>query len=65
MSKLYKRIEDGTTTRVTADEALEEGRAAMLDRVTFRAHVRIISEDSGRYDITYTDGRHVVLAPLG
>ncbi|MEV0575402.1 hypothetical protein [Streptomyces sp. NPDC050392] len=64
MLKPYKRIEDGITTRVTADEALKEGRAAMLDRVTDRAHVRIISEDSGRYDITYKDGRRVVLSPI-
>ncbi|MGW1155978.1 hypothetical protein ACWD45_32440 [Streptomyces rubiginosohelvolus] len=62
-TKTYERTEDGITTRVTAQEALAEGRAAMTDRVTDRAHVRTISRDSGRYDITYTDGRHVVLAP--
>ncbi|MGW2490254.1 hypothetical protein ACWCV9_24000 [Streptomyces sp. NPDC001606] len=64
MAKVYKRIEDGTTTRVTAQEALAEGRAAMTDRVTVRAHVRKISRDSGRYDIQYKDGRHVVLLPI-
>ncbi|MFJ8097039.1 hypothetical protein [Streptomyces griseofuscus] len=63
MVKVYERIEDGTTTRVTAQEALEEGRAAMTDRVTVRAHVRKISRESGGYDIHYTDGRHVVLRP--
>lgn len=63
-TKIYARTEDGITTRVTAQEALAEGRAAMTDRVTDRARVRIISRDSGRYDITYTDGRHVVLAPV-
>ncbi|MEV0966874.1 hypothetical protein AB0J25_30620 [Streptomyces sp. NPDC049910] len=62
-TKTYERTEDGITTRVTVQEALAEGRAAMTDRVTDRAHVRTISRDSGRYDITYTDGRHVVLAP--
>ncbi|MGW4180376.1 hypothetical protein [Streptomyces rubiginosohelvolus] len=62
-TKTYERTEDGITTRVTAQEALAEGRAAMTDRVTDRAHVRTISRDSGRYDITYTNGRHVVLAP--
>ncbi|MFD7956063.1 hypothetical protein ACFV4X_21520 [Streptomyces ardesiacus] len=61
--KTYERTEDGITIRVTAQEALAEGRAAMTDRVTDRAHVRTISRDSGSYDITYTDGRHVVLAP--
>ncbi|KAB7835698.1 hypothetical protein [Streptomyces mobaraensis] len=63
-TKIYERTEDGITTRVTAQEALAEGGAAMTDRVTDRAHVRTISRDSGRYDITYTDGRHVVLAPV-
>ncbi|MFE9250902.1 hypothetical protein [Streptomyces sp. NPDC007088] len=61
-TKTYSRTEDGITIRVTAQEALAEARAAMTDRVTDRAHVRIISRDSGRYDITYTDDRHVVLA---
>lgn len=63
-TKTYERTEDGITIRVTAQEALAEARAAMTDRVTDRAHVRIISRDSGRYDITYTDDRHVVLAPV-
>lgn len=61
---IYERTEDGVTTRVTAEEALSEGRAAMTDRVTIRAHVRKISHDSGRYDITYKDGRHVTLTPM-
>lgn len=60
----YARTEDGITTRVSAQAALDEGRAAMLDRVTVRAQVRTISRDGGRYDITYTDGRHVVLLPI-
>ena len=64
MVMVYERTEDGITTRVTAEEALREGEAAMLDRVTDRAHVRKISSDSGRYDITYTDGRRVVLRPV-
>ncbi|MFF4756355.1 hypothetical protein ACWD5R_39575 [Streptomyces sp. NPDC002514] len=64
MTKVYERTEDGTTTRVTAEEALNEGHAAMTDRVTIRAHVRKISEKSGHYDITYKDGRRVVLAPV-
>ena len=62
--KAYKRTEDGTTTCVTEEEGLNEGRAAMLDRVTVRAHVRKIPHDSGRYDITYKDDRHVVLVPF-
>ncbi|MFI1203541.1 hypothetical protein ACH4VR_29615 [Streptomyces sp. NPDC020883] len=64
MAEVYERTEDGITTRVTAQEALNEGRAAMTDRVTVRAYVRKISQDCGRYDITYKDGRHVVLRPL-
>lgn len=64
MTKHYERIQDGITTHVAAQEALDEGRAAMLDRVTVREFVRKISEDSGRYDITYKDGRHVVLRPI-
>ncbi|MFD6335778.1 hypothetical protein ACFWGI_40205 [Streptomyces niveus] len=53
-TKTYERTEDGITIRVTAQEALAEARAAMTDRVTDRAHVRI----------TYTDDRHVILAPV-
>lgn len=64
MTEVYERTEDGTTTCVSAQEALGEGRAAMLDRVTVRAHVAKISRDSGGYDITYKDGRHVVLSPI-
>ncbi|MFF6794294.1 hypothetical protein ACFY9C_35090 [Streptomyces filamentosus] len=63
MSDLYWRIVDGVVTEVSAEEALAEGRAAMLDRVTTRDRVRKIEHDSDRYDITYTDGRHVVLTP--
>lgn len=62
--QMYERTEDGSTARVTEEEALVEGRAAMLDRVTVREFVRKISHDSGGYDITYTDGRHVVLRPV-
>ena len=62
--QMYERTENGNTTRVTAEEALKEGKAAMLDRVTIRAHVRKVSGDSGRYDITYKDGRRVVLRPV-
>ncbi|WP_098895675.1 hypothetical protein [Streptomyces sp. t99] len=63
MPQTYERTENGATTHVTAEKALAEGRAAMLDRVSARAHVRTIAVDAGHYDITYTDGRHVVLAP--
>ncbi|MDJ0465051.1 hypothetical protein [Streptomyces sp. H27-C3] len=63
MAKVYERTENGVTTRVTAEEALAEGQAAMLDRVSDRAHVRTISVDGGHYEITYRDGRHLVLAP--
>ncbi|MFJ4965936.1 hypothetical protein ACIP6P_26425 [Streptomyces sp. NPDC088729] len=63
MTKVYERTENGSTTLVTAEKALTEGRAAMLDRVSDRAHVRTISVDGGHYEITYKDGRHVVLAP--
>ncbi|MET8859624.1 hypothetical protein [Streptomyces sp. NPDC004579] len=62
--QMYERTEGGITTRVTEAEALAEGRAAMLDRVSFREHVRKISEESGSYDITYKDDRHVVLIPI-
>ncbi|MDX3867256.1 hypothetical protein [Streptomyces europaeiscabiei] len=61
---MYERTEDGITAYVTEEEALNEGRAAMLDRVTFREHVRKISQESGAYDITYKDDRHVVLIPV-
>lgn len=62
--QMYERTEDGITTCVAEEEALAEGRAAMLDRVTLREHVRKISQESGGYDITYKDGRHVVLIPV-
>ncbi|MFE4832927.1 hypothetical protein [Streptomyces sp. NPDC056672] len=61
---MYERTEDGITTYVTEEEGLAEGREAMLDRVTLREHVRKISVESGAYDITYRDGRHVVLIPV-
>ncbi|MFI9018718.1 hypothetical protein ACIGZI_32260 [Streptomyces griseus] len=37
----------------------------MTGRDSNPAHVRTSSYDSGHNDITYTDGRHVVLAPAG
>jgi hypothetical protein len=61
---MYERTEDGITTYVTEEEGLAEGRAAMLDRVTLRECVRKISGKSGAYDITYKDGRRVVLIPV-
>lgn len=61
---MYERTEDGITNCVTEEQGLTEGRAAMLDRVTLREHVRKISVNSGAYDITYKDGRHVVLIPV-
>ncbi|MEU3704762.1 hypothetical protein AB0E82_21040 [Streptomyces anulatus] len=65
MTKVYERTENGATTLVAAEKALTEGRAALLDRVSDRAHVRTISVDGGHYEIAYKDGRHVVLAPSG
>jgi hypothetical protein len=75
MIEWYERTEDGVTTRVPAKQAMDEGREAILDRVTVRAHVRKIdrkavrkapgdSERYFQYDITYTDDRRVVLVPL-
>ena len=63
-AKVWERIEDGTTTRTSAEVALQEGRAAMTDRVTVRAFVAKISRESGGWDITYKDGRRVILRPL-
>ncbi|MFF4902608.1 hypothetical protein [Streptomyces sp. NPDC001068] len=61
---MYERTEDGITACVTEAKGLAEGRAAMLDRVTLREHVRMISEEAGAYDITYKDDRHVILIPV-
>ncbi|MFE9437055.1 hypothetical protein [Streptomyces sp. NPDC006640] len=61
---IYERTENGITACVTQAKGLAEGRAAMLDRVTLREHVRMISEESGAYDITYKDDRRVVLIPV-
>jgi hypothetical protein len=63
-TKTWERIEDGITTRTPAEEALKEGRAAMTDRVTVRAFVAKVSRESGGWDITHKDGRHVILRPL-
>ncbi|MGW5042166.1 hypothetical protein ACWEQK_28815 [Streptomyces parvulus] len=61
---MYERTQDGITTCLTEEEGLAEGRAAMLDRVTLREYVRVISVESGAYDITYKDDRRVILIPV-
>jgi hypothetical protein len=65
LTKVWERTEDGTTTRTSAEVALKEGRAAITDRVGVRAFVAKISRESGGWDITYKDGRRVILRPLG
>jgi hypothetical protein len=72
MIEWYERTEDGVTTRVPAQEAVAESRAAWLDRVTDRALVRKISRERVRKSPGETDthyrvdinDRHVVLTPL-
>lgn len=66
----YVRITDrGAPEPITRREALAEGSAAMTDRVTVRAHVRTVTRENTpegtRYEITYKDDRHVILAPAG
>lgn len=76
MIEFYERTEGGVTTIVTVAEAMEEGRAAMLDRVTDRAKVQKIDRkrvprppaaQAGQlysYAITYKDDRDVTLNPV-
>lgn len=58
MDKIFKRTENGTTTFVSIREGLNEANHAMMDG---KRDVKTMSAGSGRYDITYKDGRHVVL----
>lgn len=75
MIEWYERTENGVTSRVPAQQAIDEGSEAMADRIGRRERVRKIDRtpvrkapgDSERYfyyAITYTDDRHVVLVPL-
>jgi hypothetical protein len=57
-AKVYQRDENGTTTVIPASEALAEANHAMMSG---QREVKMMSAGSGRYDITYKDGRHVVL----
>lgn len=58
-AKMFERTEDGITSLVSSQDGLTEINAAMMgeDKRT----VRTMSAGSGRYDITYKDGRRVLL----
>lgn len=57
-NKRYERTEDGTPTIVSVHQALAEVNTAMMEG---KREVRTMSSGKGRHDITYKDGRHVVL----
>lgn len=56
--KVYKRTEDNKTTIVSVREAVAEVNHAMMDG---KRDVETMSSGYGRHDITYKDGRHVVM----
>lgn len=57
-NKRYQRTEDGVTTIVSVRQALAEVNTAMMEG---KRDVRTMSSAQGRHDITYKDGRRVVL----
>lgn len=59
--KVYERTENGTTTAVSVRDALAEINTAMLEG---RRDVRTMSSGRGRHDITYKDGRHILLVEV-
>lgn len=61
MNKVYERNENGSVTTVSVKEAMIEANHAMMDG---KREVKAMSAGSGRYDITYKDGRRVVLVPV-
>lgn len=59
--KVYERTEDGTVTRVSIQEGLAEVNHAMMEG---KRQVKTMSSQYGRHDITYKDGRHVLLVQV-
>ncbi len=56
----YRRTENGQTTVVTVRDAMAEISHAQMDG---KRQVAEMSSGRTRHEITYTDGRHVVLVP--
>jgi len=56
--KRFKRTENGEAVTVTAEAALAEINHAQMGG---KNQVRTMSAGGGRYDITYKDGRRVLL----
>lgn len=56
--EMYKRTEGDAVTFVSVHEAMDEVNHAMMEG---KSAVRTMSSQHGRHDITYRDGRHVLL----
>lgn len=62
--KIYRRTEDGVESYMTVKDALAEVNEAMIGRVVRERRVRTMSSSHGQHDITYSDGRRVVLIEI-
>lgn len=62
--KIYRRTVDGVESFVTVKEALAEVNDAMIGRVARERSTRTMSSSRGQHDITYRDGRRVVLIEI-
>lgn len=61
MSKVYERTENGTMTRVSVRDALDEVNHAMMGG---KRDVRRMSSSHGNHSIDYRDGRSVRLVEV-
>lgn len=60
-TKAFQRTENNETRIVSIREGLDEANHAMMGG---KKDVKTMSATSDRYDITYKDGRHVVLIKI-